>query len=164
MFELSWEVSFTAFAAINSIGALIFTWLQYSVSARKPDLDAIFSNGTKEINFSIPPNRHNIEIIIKNNGNGVAKFVNLKVFFPNTWNIINPSESYYFSFSQGNSKVIEYNGTIYNVIHSNSGLGLKDWIIDIPANQYGRFEILYSVQCENADEKKGRLYILTSRI
>lgn len=162
LLDYSWDRSISFFALFISIGALIFTWLQYHISARKPDLDVIFSNGKKEVNFKNTTQEKIFEIVIRNKGNGIAKFINLQVYFNRSWNIKYPLREYYFDFLNNDWRVIEYNGGIKNIVHSNHALGLKDWKIDIPSNQCGRFDIPYSIICENSEEKKGHLFMSIS--
>jgi len=126
----------------------------------KPELSfVIFGHGNK---MSIPKGiqEFTFEPEIINNGNGVAKFINLKVKFPKDITVIF-NQATWFLYKEDIYNILEYRSGVNDVIFEqgefNNRLGLGDIKILLNNNKSQEIIAPFFIQCERMGQKKGQL-------
>ena len=155
--NLKLELNLAIVAMLLAFGAAWYEFRQYQRESRKAELDVYLCHKGKMVKeitaegpaFAITP-------LIQNDGDCIAKFLNMHIFFPRDWKITPDVRVDLYHVDE--KVVIEYNGGIYDVIHPHSRIGLGDWKVRTPAC-VGEFKVHFWVIAEPAEAKTGELTI-----
>lgn len=149
---------FRIFTVLLIILMVFWFYWHKQLSQNKPDLDLSMFNYGKNIVLSKGSLSFKFEPIVNNNGQAVARYINLHVKFPNQLTVQYNTAMWQF-YRENNYNVLEYNGGIQNIINPKQSLGLHDLVVVIPENSEGTINIPYWIVCEYMPKKEGVLSV-----
>jgi len=155
--KLDLAVNIAIAGVVLALGAGWYEFRQYQIAFRKAELDVYLHDKGKMVKeITVEGPTFAVTPLIQNDGDCIAKFLNMHIFFPRDWKIRPDVGASRYYVDQ--SVTIEYNGGIDDVIHPHSRIGLGDWKVTTPPC-VGEFKIHFWVIGEPAGATTGDLKI-----